>query len=200
MSVVLPARTPLPRMAPGHGETVWWGMVLLVTIESVVFASLIMSYFYLRAGMADWPPGNLGPPDLLLPTANTLVLLASVVPVMWAERAVRRGDTRAVVLGKGIGQGLLVIFIVLKIVEYGAYDYDWASHAYGSIVWSITGFHVAHVLAVFVKAAVIVTLASRGYFDASRYAGVQANALYWYFVAAIWIPLYATLYLSHYVL
>jgi heme/copper-type cytochrome/quinol oxidase subunit 3 len=25
---------------------------------------------------------------------------------------------------------------------------------------------------------------------------VQANALYWYFVAGIWVPIYLTLYLS----
>ncbi|NIQ55982.1 MAG: heme-copper oxidase subunit III, partial [Gammaproteobacteria bacterium] len=29
-----------------------------------------------------------------------------------------------------------------------------------------------------------------------QHVPVEANALYWYFVAGIWIPLYATIYLS----
>jgi cytochrome c oxidase subunit 3 len=135
MSLVQPARTPLPRMAVGHGETVWWGMIFLVMIESVVFASLVMTYFYLRAGAGGWPPPGIERPDLWLPTVDTLVLLASVVPVMWADRAVRRGQVRTAVLGKLVGQALLVVFLVLKVVEYGGYDYDWSTHAYGSIVW-----------------------------------------------------------------
>jgi cytochrome c oxidase subunit 3 len=62
-----------------------------------------------------------------------------------------------------------------------------------------TGFHVAHVLAALIKAAVVVVIAGRGFLGADRFAAVQANALYWYFVAGVWLPLYATLYLSPYV-
>jgi cytochrome c oxidase subunit III len=200
MSRVVAARSPLPRVVEGHGETVWWGMILLITIETTVFASLIMTYFYLRAGAPDWPMGGIDKPDLLLPTVNTVVLLVSMLPVMWADRASRRGKRRDVLAGKLTGQALLVVFMGLKVVEYAGYDYDWATNAYGSVVWAITGFHFAHVVALLVKAGVIVALAARGFFGEERYVGVQVNALYWYFVAGIWIPLYATLYLSHYVL
>lgn len=179
----------LPRMEQGHGDTVWWGMVWLVLIESVVFASLILSYFYLRAGAASWPLDGIDKPDLGLPTLNTVILLASVAPVAWADRSVRRGRLGAVRAGKVAAQVLLLTFLVLKVVEYAGYDYDWQTNAYGSIVWTMTGFHLAHVLVALLKSVVVLTLAWRGYFSAQRYLGVQANAFYWYFVAGIWIPL-----------
>jgi cytochrome c oxidase subunit 1/cytochrome c oxidase subunit I+III len=191
-----PRHGPLPRVVPGHGETVWWGMLLLITIEVTVFASLVFTYFYLRAGAPRWPLGDIAAPPLLLPTVNTAVLLASLVPVAWADRAIRRGDRRAVLVGKPIGQALLVAFLAIKAVEYGGYDYTWATNAYGSVVWTITGFHVAHVIVALLKSAVVTVLAARGYFTEERFLGVQANALYWYFVALVWIPLYATLYLT----
>lgn len=186
----------LPRMVQGHGETVWWGMVFLVTIETMVFASLILSYFYLKAGAPAWPPDGIAAPDLLLPTVNTFILLASVVPVAWADRGVRTGNSVAVRAGKLTGQALLVVFLVLKVVEYSGYDYDWETNAYGSIVWTTTGFHTVHVVVALIKSSVVLALSWKGYFNAQRYLGVQANALYWYFVAGIWIPVYLTLYLS----
>jgi cytochrome c oxidase subunit III len=189
-------RAELPRMVQGHGETVWWGMVALITIETTVFASLILSYFYLKAGAPSWPPDGIDLPDLLLPTVNTFVLLASVVPVAWADRGIRDGNVFAARTGKLAGQALLLVFLVLKVVEYAGYDYDWETNAYGSIVWTMTGFHLAHVVVALVKSAVVLTLAWKGYFSAERYLGVQANAFYWYFVAGIWIPLYCTLYLA----
>lgn len=191
-----PVRAPLPRMPYGHGEMAWWGIVLLLTIETTVFAALIFSYFYLRAGFPAWPPGGIEPPDLLLPTINTVVLLASAVPVAWADRGIRRGDQVAVRTGKLMGQALLVLFLVLKAVEYGGYDYTWTTNAYGSIVWTLTGFHVAHVTVAILKSLVVLTLAWKGYFSERRYLGVQANAFYWYFVVLIWIPIYVTLYLA----
>lgn len=190
------ARAPLPRMPYGHGEMAWWGIVLLLAIETTVFASLIFSYFYLRAGFVEWPPPGIDPPDLLLPTVNTFVLLASAVPVAWADRGIRGGNQLAVRAGKLAGQALLVLFLVLKVVEYAGYDYSWETNAYGSIVWTITGFHVAHVTVAFLKSVVVLTLAWKGYFSERRYLGVQANAFYWYFVVLIWIPIYLTIYLS----
>jgi cytochrome c oxidase subunit 3 len=191
-----PGPPRLPEAPQGHGETVWWGMVFLVVIETVVFASLILSYFYLWAGAPAWPPAGVGPPDLGVPVASGLLLFGSVIPVALADRAAREGRTRRVVGAKIVAQALLTGFIVLKVVEYAGYDYDWASHAYGSIVWTMAGLHVAHGVTVLLKSVVIVVLAARGYFTAQRFLGVQANAFYWYFVAAIGLPIYATLYLA----
>jgi cytochrome c oxidase subunit III len=40
----------------------------------------------------------------------------------------------------------------------------------------------------------------KGYYSEERNLGVRVNGLYWHFVVVVWIPLFFTLYLSHYVL
>jgi cytochrome c oxidase subunit I+III len=44
------------------------------------------------------------------------------------------------------------------------------------------------------KIAAIWAVAQQGYFNEERYVAVEGNALYWYFVVGIWVPLYFVLY------
>ena len=185
----------LPRYTRGAEGTIFWGMLGLVAIEATVFGSLVSSYFYLRARSPDWPPGGVGPPDLLLPTIGTMVILASSVVLHWADKGIEKEDTRRVWIGL-LGSSVLgFAFLVLKVVEYSGVSYRWDSHAYGSIVWTIIGFHGSHVTALLLKTLVVATLAIRGYFNRERRLGVTINGIYWHFVVAIWIPLYVVLYL-----
>lgn len=174
----------------------WWGMCGMILIETVVFSSMIASYLYLKGSSpALFPPLRDGPPDLLLPTANTLVLIASSIAMYWGDRGIKKGDVAQLRIGIVAAIGLALVFLLLKYVEYSDVPYRWDSHAYGSIIWTIIGFHSAHVMAVVLKGLVVATLAFRGYFNEERHLGVDVNGLYWHFVVAIWIPLYITLYL-----
>jgi cytochrome c oxidase subunit III len=178
----------------------WWGMVGLITIELTIFSALIVSYFYLRFYAPEWPLGGIKKPELLLPFINLIVLTVSSIPVHLADKGIREGNDRRLKIGLSIGFVLGVTFLALKVVEYAGYDYNWSTNAYGSIVWTITGFHSAHVLTLLLKTVVVLTAAWRGYFSKDRNLGVQVNGLYWHFVVIIWLPLFATLYLSHYIL
>ncbi|HMQ31788.1 MAG TPA: cytochrome c oxidase subunit 3 [Chloroflexaceae bacterium] len=192
---IIPADA-LPVNLSDKRAPVWWGVLMLILIELTVFAALVASYFYLKFHAPVWPPDGIEPPDLLLPSINAGILLVSSLPVWWADRSIRKGDTRALKLGLAIGFVLGATFLVLKVIEYAGNDYTWATNAYGSIVWTITGFHSAHVLILLIKTLVVLVLAFRGYFSERRNVGVQANGLYWHFVVVVWIPLFATLYLS----
>ena len=173
-----------------------YGMLGLILIETVVFASLIVSYFYLRAGAPEWPPDNLSPPELLLPTINALILFGSSIPIYIADQGIRKGNQNRLKIGLAIGFFMGAIFLILKYIEYSGLGYDWNTGAYGSIVWTITGFHSAHVVALLLKTLVVGVLAFQGYFNGRRNAGVQANGFYWHFVVLVWVPLYFTLYIS----
>jgi cytochrome c oxidase subunit III len=190
----LPTSTVANRF--GINPPFWWGMIMLVLIESVVFASLISTYFYLRYNSLTWPQGPIEPPDLLLPTINAFILFASSIPMAIADRAIKRGDVAKLKIGLVICFVMGTVFLVLKYIEYSGLNYDWASNAYGSIVWTITGFHSAHVASLLIKTAVVGVLAFQGYFNERRNAGVEANGLYWHFVVAVWVPLYLTLYIA----
>jgi len=188
-------RVDLPTLVSGSRGTGWWGILLLLVIEGTVFSALIASYFYYYSGAPEWPLGGFDPPKLLLPTINAFILWTSVVPAYLADRAVRQGEIghfRVLRFGATL---LLVAFLVIKAVEFSGVDYMWDSNAYGSIIWTITGLHVAHVIAVLLKTASTQALAFRGFWDEYRHLTVQTTTLYWFFVAGIWVPLFATLYL-----
>jgi heme/copper-type cytochrome/quinol oxidase subunit 3 len=195
-----PEAGELPLNANDRHAPLWWGMVGLITIEAVLFASLITSYFYLRFYALEWPLGGIPKPDLLLPSIGAVVLLLSSGPMYWADASIKKGNVRNLMIGLAGSFVLGVVFLVLKTIEYSGHDYTWATNAYGSIVWTIIGFHSAHVLAVLLKVAVVFTAAAQGYFSDERNLGVRVNGLYWHFVVVVWIPLFFTLYLSHYVL
>jgi hypothetical protein len=111
------------------------------------------------------------------------------------ENGIEKDDIRRVWTGLLGSSALGLAFLVLKVVEYSGVSYRWDSHAYGSIVWTIIGFHGSHVAALLLKTLVVATLAIRGYFNRERRLGVTINGIYWHFVVAIWIPLYVVLYL-----
>ena len=56
----------LPNLVSGSRAPVWWGIVLLLTIEATVFGTIIASYYYLRMGEPQWPPAGVPDPELLL--------------------------------------------------------------------------------------------------------------------------------------
>lgn len=184
----------LPIFHSGHRNPLWWGMIFLVTIESVVFATFGTTFLYFRFSAPEWPPPGIDPPDLLLPTLNTVVLICSSLVMAWADQGIKKGDVKRLKVGLAFAMALGVLFLVLKVVEYAAVDYYWHTNAYGSIVWTIVIFHSAHVLSVLLKGAVVEVLAFRGHFTAERNLGVQINGIYWHFVVVIWIPLYILLY------
>jgi cytochrome c oxidase subunit III len=184
----------LPVYASGPRALLWWGMFLLVTIESVVFATFIASYLFLRFVSPEWPPAGITPPELLLPTVNTLVLVASSIAVYWGDNGIKKGDVTRLLIGVGAAILFSALFLVLKVVEYADADYWWDTNAYGSIIWTIVIFHSAHVASVLLKGCVVFVLGARGHFDSERHLGAQINGLYWHFVVGIWIPLYFVLY------
>jgi cytochrome c oxidase subunit III len=186
----------LPTLVNGPSAAGWWGIIFLILIELVVFSSLIVSYFYLRSLAPVWPSGAIEPPDLLLPTLNSLLLLGIAVPIFWSTRAIRRGNQTKLLIGLVLAAILGIIFLALKYVEYSDQDYTWATNAYGSVVWTMTGFHAVHVIAVVLKTLAIIYVALKGYFNARRHVAIEGNANYWYFVIGIWIPLYLTIYIS----
>lgn len=188
----VPARLP----AGGSGERAlgWWGMVWVMATEGAFFAYLLFSYFYL-ASMAGgaWPPE--GAPALRLALPNTVILLASSGAVWYAERALRRGSRGAMRAGLAATLVLGAAFLVVQAIELSHQSFGPGRDAYGSLFFTILGFHGAHVVAGVVMMAFATVLAwGRG----GRYPRVTLRnvAMYWHFVDAVWLAVFTTLYLS----
>jgi cytochrome c oxidase subunit III len=179
-----------------HEAPIWWGIVGLILIESVVFSTLIASYFYLGFRQPTWPLPGIKDPDLLMPSIGTALLLASSISMALADRAIKRDNAVTLKWGLLISALLAAGFLVLKIIEYSDKEYLWDSHPYGSIVWLIIGFHSMHVVSLLLKTVVVDVLAFRGFFTRRNRIAVTVNGFYWHFVVLVWIPLFAVIYLS----
>lgn len=186
---------PLPVLLTGSRAPVWWAVILLIVIESTVFATLLTSYAYLRISANAWPPEGIPLPALRLPVLNTFVLLMSSIAVYWAGTAIGQGDTRKLKLGLAAGIMLEIAFLTVKLIESGGYAFDWSTNAYASIFLGITNLHSVHVVAAIVMASATLILAFRGYFTPERRLGIQVVSYYWQFVAVIWVPVFVVLYL-----
>lgn len=184
----------LTRRPKGDANPLWWAVVGLVAIEVTVVGMFLASWFYLRMGEPQWPPAGFEAPPLLWPTLNLVILLGSVVSMAWAGRAALRGEQRKLVMGVWISCAGAVLVLLFRLLQFKALPFRWDEHAFGSLVWVLTGFHFAHVTATVLGTATIGVAAALGYFNRDRYIAVQVDALYWYFVALVWIPLYGVIY------
>ena len=185
----------LPPFAFHHRSIVWWGTMGMIAIEGTMFAMLITSYLYLKGRAPHWPPGHF-PPDLFWGTLNTVVLLASAIPNQLTKTAAEHLQLRRVRFWLALALGFGLVFNVIRIFEFQSLNVWWDENAYGSIVWTLLGFHTVHILTDFVDSAVLLVLLFIGPIEESHLVDVSENSLYWYFVVLSWLPIYAVIYLA----
>ena len=183
----------LSRLTP-HTHPLWWGVLGAVCIEAAVVANLLTSYFYLMAQNEVWPPEGVDPPDLLWATIVLFVLPLSSVTMWWAGVGSDNNRKTQLALGVTASVALATLALGFRGLQMTEFDIRWDSHAYGSILWAITGFHFTHVVSAILGTAVVAVLAWMDFFTSERQLGVVVDTLYWYFVAAVFVPIYLVLY------
>jgi cytochrome c oxidase subunit III len=186
----------LPQFAFGNRGLMWWGVVGFLAIETTMLVICFVSYFYLRDRVTDWPPPPVALPDLFFPTLNLVVLLASVVPMHLVERAGKRLDKRKVLIWMLICDAIGILFVVIRGFEFSALNVSWDTNAYGSIVWTIIIIHTFHLVSEVVETIVITVILAKGHTEPKYFVDATDNALYWYFIIAIWIPCYVIIFLA----
>jgi cytochrome c oxidase subunit III len=192
----------LPAIAFDARAPVWWGNLLMMFIETMTVALLVTSYFYLCQASDDWPPPNpnrvpplVHPlPDLLPGTINTLVLLVSAAPMVWADWASRRLRLAPTLFGLLLVVLLGIAAIVLRCYEFPAMKFRWDDNAYGSTVWAILGLHLTYlILGVLESALLVVWILMHG-LDEKHAVDATLTASYWYWAVGVWLVLYPILY------
>ncbi len=191
-AVAVPPASPRRRTYP----TGWWGMVVLIMTEAMIFAGLLSSYFFVRAISPEWPLGDIEPPELRRISLFTVVLLGSSVPIFWAEAAIRKGNQRGLRLGLLLSFLLGAIFMANLFFEYEELHFGVRDNAYASLYYAITGLHGLHVFVGLVMNLVVQIKAWQGKFSASRHLTVEIFGLYWHFVDVVWIFVFSSLYVS----
>jgi heme/copper-type cytochrome/quinol oxidase subunit 3 len=190
-------KRPLPIGAIDTRASGWWAMIFVVCTEGALFGYLLFSYYYFAIqaqSVGYFPPG--GPPSLKLALPDTIILLLSSVAVSWAQMNVKHANRSRLVLGLGIGAVLGIIFLVIQYFEWAEKQFTLASHPYGSLYFTITGFHMAHVFVGVVALTALFVWSWMGYFNRVRYAHIHIGALYWHFVDAVWLVIFFTFYIT----
>jgi heme/copper-type cytochrome/quinol oxidase subunit 3 len=67
----------------------YWGMLMLIATEAVLFGAIVAAYFYIRFKTPHWPPPGVPEPKVLHPLLFTIVLIVSSLPA--GSRRGRRG-------------------------------------------------------------------------------------------------------------
>ncbi|HEX2850103.1 MAG TPA: cytochrome c oxidase subunit 3 [Acidimicrobiales bacterium] len=184
-----------PQGSPGR-PVGWWGMLVLIATEAVLFLGLLSSYFFLRAQAREWPLGGIKPPELTRISIFTVVLLASSVPLFWGEHAIARGRMRQLRVALLLSFVLGLAFIVNQGVEYRDLTFGWRDNAYASAFYVITGLHGLHVVVGLLMNLVVQLKAWKNRLSAERHLTVKLFSLYWHFVDVVWIFVFSSLYLS----
>jgi cytochrome c oxidase subunit 3 len=195
-ALAMPRRVPVERRPPIPNAVV--AVVVLVTAEAMLFAGLIATYLIFRISAPDWPPRNLPRLPIAVTAVNTVVLLASLVPLTRACRALRRGQRGHVARLLTVTAAIGVLFVAVQGAEWVRlirHGLTAGSSLYGATYYLLIGCHAVHVLAAVVWLLVLVVLARLGRVTPQRRAGLEMATVYWYFVCVLWIVLFGTVYL-----
>jgi cytochrome c oxidase subunit 3 len=173
------------------------GMLLFIASEVMFFGGLFATYFNARAGVAagEWHPPEGGHLDLPLAAVLTAILVASSFTMQFGVWAIRRGDTGKLKLWTAITLALGVVFLIGQIYDYSQLGFGIADGVFGTVFYTLTGFHGAHVFGGAVGLTIILARSLRGQFSARNHVAVEAVSMYWHFVDVVWIGVFSTIYL-----
>jgi cytochrome c oxidase subunit 3 len=179
---------------PGGARNARTSIWMLLISELMLFFGLLSSFFFLKGTMPSWGSPTGRAYDLTLPIINSVLLLASAVTMYLAYRAIRKDQRQrfdnlllvTMLLGAG--------FILGQVYEFSHIGFSIQDGAYAGVFLLTMGIHALHVAIGVLIFAVVHVRASLGLLSAQRHLSVELCALYWYFVALIWIVIFAILY------
>jgi cytochrome c oxidase subunit III len=173
------------------------GMLLFIASEVMFFGGLFATYFNARAsvGPGNWHPPEGGHLDLPLAAVLTVILVASSFTMQFGVWAIRRGDTGKMRMWTAITLGLGILFLAGQLYDYSQLGFSIAESSFGTVFYTLTGFHGAHVFGGAVGLTIVLARASQGQFSARNHVAVEAVSVYWHFVDVVWIAVFSTIYL-----
>ncbi len=174
-----------------------WAMSLFIVTEAMLFLMLFFTYYYLGHTQPTWPPE---PPTLRLALIMLGILLASSVVLRLGEIAARRHEFGRARLMVGLTILLGIGFLGVQALEYAERltHLRPSSDAYGSIFYTLTGVHGAHVGLGLLMLAYVLALPVEHMGAARRppHHTLRNVSLYWHFVDLVWVVIVLLLYVA----
>ena len=181
------------RPLPIRAHPLVLGVVIFLASELMFFAALFAAYFDLRANRMQWPPAGVELKPWDAGYGTFLLIVASVVMV-FATKAMDRKNMRAARWWTFSAIVAAVAFVLESIHGYATDTFGIDTNAYGSIYYTMTGFHLLHVIVgIGILTALLLGMRSPA-LQVNQRAGAEAMTYYWHFVLIVWLGIFATIY------
>lgn len=167
------------------------GLVVLMAVIASLFG-LFMSAYLMRMEYADWRP--IADPSLLW--VNTGILVMCSVALQWAYIAARHDQAQTLKLALTAGGALSIAFISGQYVvwqQLNASGYYLDANPASAFFFVLTGLHVLHLVGGLVAWGRTTIRLWSGAAPAQVRLGVELCAVYWHFLLAVWVVLFALL-------
>src|ERR1700738_4869013 len=188
-------RRPVRAIARRGGG--WWAMLWAIATGGGLFVYLLFSYYYYDVQFGEgWLPSE--PPSFRLSLPNTIILLLSNLAAWAGARGIKRGARRALIAGIAVALILGTAFVVLQAIEWQQKSFSLSSSTYSSMYFTLSGLHMAHLVAGVLILLMVLIWSALGYFDQWRNTPVLIGNAYWHFVLVVWLAVFLTLYIAPY--
>lgn len=183
----------------------WWSawtatpsqqtMLVFLFADAVMSASFYAAFLYLRRMSPIWPIAFHFPSGLMA-IGMTMFAVAASVTVQVAVHAAKRRDDSLSVRSLAAAIAGWLVFLFLEAIEWTRLILEgvtlrsnpWRVPLFGASFYTLTGFHILHVIGGLVYLMVVAARV--------RKYDVGACALYVHYVNLTWLVLFPTLYLT----
>jgi heme/copper-type cytochrome/quinol oxidase subunit 3 len=191
-----PATVHLPLTVVDHRRGSQ-AMLMFIVTEAMLFLMFFFAYYYLGHTAPVWPTEL---PKLTLALVMLAVLLSSSVVLHAGERAVKAGRVRRAKAWTVVTVLMGIAFLLLQVFEYRDHlrTLKPTTNAYGSIFYTITSFHAAHVVLGLLMLLYVLALPSTHLGKAGKppHHCLHNASMYWHFVDVVWLLIVGLLYVA----
>lgn len=186
--------TVLPRNG-GHSVGTLANALFIVAL-GVIESSLLFSYYMIQHEAPSWPPEGYGLPSLVGVSIATLVLLVSIVPLVYAYRAVRRDRVERLFLALNAMFVLGLTFFLIQAVSYIQLDVQPVETVYSSLIIALGLFHLVVTLIGLTMAGLVIYRTVIKTFHSGHYLAIETLLFTWGFVVVSGLLTAGTIFLN----
>lgn len=188
----------VPVNAGGSVVVAAWAMGIAILFLAIAFASLLLSYFYLRLENPVWPPHGIADPGFTMPAIAAALVVAGAASFRWALGRLGASDRRSFVWGLLITLVLAGTGAIVQFIEFAGMGFGVGGHAYGSMFHTLSGFLLLAAGGAIVSLAMVLWWTIRGLYTVRRFATVTNVVRLYTAVTVMWVIGFATLYVGPY--
>jgi cytochrome c oxidase subunit 3 len=171
------------------------GMMCLIIAESAIFTIFVVAYlFYVGKSLTGPTPREV----LETPIFYTICLLSSSLTIHLAAKSLERSMRNVFLSLWFLTIALGGLFLYGTGREWYRLIYERgltiSTNLFGTTYYSLVGLHAFHVAAGLVMLSIVLLFTIAGRVGNEQSARVEVLSLYWHFVDAVWVVVFAVVY------